>query len=88
MGKVSNTAHTFGQYQLNFLTGFLQSGQLLCMYITTYDDGPETDHKGLLSEGVDWTHFLRRGTSGGKGGGEALVNDNSDSIKFGDFFFD
>jgi len=39
------------------------------MYITTYDDGPETDLKWLLSEGVDWTHFFRGGTSGGRGGG-------------------
>jgi len=69
MGKMSNTAHIFGQYGLNLLTGFLQSGPLLCMYIRTYDDGMETDLKGPLSEGVDWTHFLRRGTSGGKGGG-------------------
>jgi len=86
MGKMSNTAQTFGQYRLNLLAGFPQSGQLLWMYITIYDDGPETDLKGPLSEGVDRTHFLRRGTSGGRGEGEAVVNDNSGSIKLGDFF--
>jgi len=54
------------------------------MYIRTYDDGTETDLKGPLSEGVGWTHFLKRGTRGRRG--EAPVNDNLGSIKLGDFF--
>jgi hypothetical protein len=53
------------------------------MYIRTNDDGNETDLEGPLSDGVDWTHFLRIGASGGRG--EALVSDNSGSIKLGDF---
>jgi len=85
MGKMSNTAHTFGQYRLNLLTGFLQSGSLLWMYIRTYDYSTETYLKGPLSEGVDWTHFFRGGTSAGRGG-EVLVGDNAGSIKLGDFF--
>jgi hypothetical protein len=84
MEKTSNTAHIICQYRLNLFIGFLKSRPLLWMYIRTFDDGTETDLKGTFSDRVEWTHLLRKGTSGGRGG-YALVNDNSGSITLRDF---